>query len=318
MNCNFDKISLERNMYKVDRSSLTKILEKLDPSEEYRGTSLEGLDAFSRQLRRFDIKVSDCGKGSDSVEKFFQTNNSSVLFPEFVIRSVKSGMDEDNIIENIVATTTNIDSMDYRPMVSVPKDNEEPLPPLAVNIQENLIKIHKRGRMLMTSYEALKYQKIDLFFITLKQIGSFIRKMQLFDCIKTITDSIEETTTNNLGTIKSYDIYNIAQQLDSKGFELNTLLTSVAGVKELFTIFDNIQFSNGIYKAHGINIIPIFDGLPCRIVGLDNRYAIEMVQTGGISVDYDKLIDRQFERAAISCSAGFSILHPDAIKIMKW
>ena len=39
------------------------VLEKLDPSENYRGTALEGLDAFSRQLKRFDIKVK--GRNSD-------------------------------------------------------------------------------------------------------------------------------------------------------------------------------------------------------------------------------------------------------------
>ena len=33
-------------------------LESIDPSENYKGTSLEGLDAFERQLKRFDIKVS--------------------------------------------------------------------------------------------------------------------------------------------------------------------------------------------------------------------------------------------------------------------
>lgn len=317
MNCCFDKIPLEKRMYQTGKS-LAEVLEAIDPSEYYKGSSLEGLDAFERQLKRFDIKVCDCGGGSDAVEKFFQTSNSSVLFPEFVIRSVESGMDEDNIIQSIVATTTNIDGVDYRPIVSVPQKDSESLPPLAVKIQENLIKIHKRGRILTASYEALKYQKIDLFRITLKQIGSFIRKMQLMDCIKSITDSIEETPTNNSGIIELYDIYEIAQRLNSKGFELNTLLTSVAGIKQLFNVFDDIQYNQGIYQAHGINIIPIFDSLPCRIIGLDNRYAIEMVRSGGVTVDFDKLIDRQFERAGISCLAGFSILHPDAIKIMKW
>lgn len=31
-------------------------LESIDPSENYKGTSLEGLDAFERQLKRFDIR----------------------------------------------------------------------------------------------------------------------------------------------------------------------------------------------------------------------------------------------------------------------
>lgn len=62
----YENINLEKGMYQSGRS-LTEILEEMDPSENYKGTALEGLDAFSRQLKRFDIKVS--GKGSDTIEK---------------------------------------------------------------------------------------------------------------------------------------------------------------------------------------------------------------------------------------------------------
>ena len=54
---NYKNISLEKGMYGVKGKSFTDVLEELDPSENYRGTSLENLDAFSRQLKRFDIKV---------------------------------------------------------------------------------------------------------------------------------------------------------------------------------------------------------------------------------------------------------------------
>ena len=77
---NFEKLNLEKGMYRIGGKSFTQVLEELDPSENYKGTSLEGLDAFQRQLKRFDIKVS--GKGSDKVEKFFQTTSSAALFPE--------------------------------------------------------------------------------------------------------------------------------------------------------------------------------------------------------------------------------------------
>ena len=41
------------------------------------------------------------------------------------------------------------------------------------------------------------------------------------------------------------------------------------------------------------------------IIGLDNRYALELVRAGDVLVEYDKLIDRQLERAAITSIAGF-------------
>ena len=52
------------------------------------------------------------------------------------------------------------------------------------------------------------------------------------------------------------------------------------------------------------------------IIGLDKRYALEMVTAGGINVEYDKLIDGQMERAAVTSIAGFSKIFPDAVKIL--
>ena len=89
----FENIKLEKGMYGRSGRSFSQALEELDPSEHYRGTPLEGLDAFQRQLKRFDIHVK--GAGSDMVEKFFHTSDSAVLFPEFVSRVVRQGMEEE-------------------------------------------------------------------------------------------------------------------------------------------------------------------------------------------------------------------------------
>ena len=97
----FENITIEKGMYQT-KGGMTAALEQLDPSENYAGTALEGLDAFSRQLKRFDIKVN--GRGSDCVEKFFQTSNSAALFPEYISRAVRQGMERADILPNLVAT----------------------------------------------------------------------------------------------------------------------------------------------------------------------------------------------------------------------
>ena len=58
---NYENIMLEKGMYGSSKS-FTDILEGLDPSSQYAGTNLSGLDAFERQLKRFDISV----KGASS------------------------------------------------------------------------------------------------------------------------------------------------------------------------------------------------------------------------------------------------------------
>ena len=65
----FDTIKLEKGMYAESGRSFSRVLEELDPGEQYRGTALEGLDAYQRQLKRFDIKVSGApgyGRGKPS------------------------------------------------------------------------------------------------------------------------------------------------------------------------------------------------------------------------------------------------------------
>ena len=190
----YDNIKLEKGLYTTGKG-FTKSLEDLDPSENYIGTELEGLDAYQRQLKRFDIKVS--GAGSDSVSKFFQTTDSSALFPEYVSRAVRQGMEENDILGKIVASTTNIDSLDYRAIESVPLDEDKELsdvaegaqiPQTVIRTKETLTPLKKRGRMLIASYEAIKFQKLDVFTVTLKQIGAYIAKSQVKDAIDAICD----------------------------------------------------------------------------------------------------------------------------------
>lgn len=185
----YENVKLEKGMYGQNGRSFLKVLESLDPSENYKGTALEGLDAFQRQLKRFDIHVK--GAGSDMVEKFFHTSESSVLFPEFVSRVVRQGMESD-ILPDITATVTNFDGMDYRSIASVPTDDDKELkrveegagiPTTSIRTQENLVKLHKRGRMLVASYEAIRFQRLDLFSVTLRQIGAYIARMHLKDAI---------------------------------------------------------------------------------------------------------------------------------------
>ena len=204
----YENIRLEKGMYGRSGQSFAKTLEELDPSEHYRGTPLEGLDAFQRQLKRFDIKVK--GAGSDMVEKFFHTTESSVLFPEFVSRVVRQGLEEGSILPDLVATVTHFDGMDYRSIASVPTEEDKKLrrveegaaiPETVVRTQENLVRLHKRGRMLVASYEAIRFQRLDLFSVTLRQIGAYIGRMHLEDAIGVILNG-----DGNDNKAKSYSV----------------------------------------------------------------------------------------------------------------
>ena len=54
------------------------------------------------------------------------------------------------------------------------------------------------------------------------------------------------------------------------------------------------------------------------IIALDKNAALEKVQAGGVLTEYDKLIDRQLERCAISTITGFSTIFSDAAKLLEY
>lgn len=328
---NYEKISLERGMYSYSGKSMTDILEELDPSANYAGSELEGLDAFSRQLKRFDIRVS--GAKSDPVEKFFATTDSAALFPEYVCRAVRQGMEQADVLSDIIAAKTTINGMDYRSITSTPTDDEKSLvrvsegayiPQTKVSTQENLVKLHKRGRMLVTSYEALRFQRLDLFTVTLKQIGAYIARAQLKDAIDVLINGdgngnpCKGITAVNTGDISYSDLVSLWAELSP--YEMTTILAPTDAMVKLLSVSElkdatasqDFHGSGKMVTPLGAKLIHTTAMPEGTIIAIDKNCALEMVQAGEIITDYDKLIDRQLERATISCISGFAKIFTNA------
>ena len=327
----FDNIRLEKGLYGTSKS-FTQALENIDPSENYIGTSLEGLDAYQRQLKRFDIKVS--GKNSDCIEKFFRTSDSAALFPEYVSRAVAQGMEEADLVSKITATTTTIDSLDYRTLACVPCNElaynavaeGAGIPETKITTQENLVKLTKRGRVLSATYEAIKYQRLDLFTVTLKQLGAAIARAQLADAISVILNG----DGNNAGaeTISVADI-TYADLVDFwnkfASFNLTTLIAAPDALAKILKLgefrdaYTGLDFhSTGkLITPFGAELYKSADVPVGTIIGLDKNCALEKVQAGGIVTEYDKLIDRQLERASITSVAGFAKIYAEASKTLS-
>ena len=338
----YENLKLEKGMYRQEGMNFTQVLESLDPSENYRGTALEGTDAFQRQLKRFGIRVK--GAGSSPVEKFFRTMDSAVLFPEYIARTVRQGMEEGDILPAIVATTTMIDSMDYRSIYSTPSNDDKALeyveegaaiPETQVTTKEHLVSLSKRGRMLVASYEALRFQKLDLFGVMLRQIGAYIQKQQLADAVNVIINgdgngnsAVQYTVgsdpiSGTKGTLGYDQLVEFWGQFDP--YTMNTILCSTGTMTKLLKIPElqnpltglNFQGTGKVGTPLGAQLhrtSAVADGV---IIGLDNRYALELVRAGDVLVEYDKLIDRQLERAAITSISGFGKICDGAAAVLN-
>ena len=332
----YDALKLEKGMYHEAGKSFTQVLESCDPSEAYKGTALEGLDAYQRQLKRFDIKVK--GAGSDVVEKFFRTADSAVLFPEYIARSVRQGLEEGDILPHITAAVTRFDGMDYRSIASEAGGEEKELrtveegasiPATTIKVQANLVKLRKRGRMLVASYEAVRYQKLDLFSVTLRQIGAHIARMHLQDAVDVLTNGdgnnnaadVDEVAAS--GTLTYSDLVDFWAKFDP--YEMNALLVSGDVMVKLLKLTEfqnpltglNFQGTGKLTTPLGATLLRT-SALPSgTAIGLDRRFALEMVQGSDVMVEYDKLIDRQLERAAITTISGFAKIFQAASRVLE-
>lgn len=330
---NYETIKLDKTMYK-GREGFAARLEQLDPSAPYQGTPLEGLDAYQRQLKRFDIRVG--GPRSSAIEKFFATTDSAALFPEYVTRAVRQGMEEEKILSAILASRTAIDSMDYRTIALEDSGDALELKEVAegaviprtdIKLKEQLVRLKKRGRMLCASYEALRFQRLDLFTVALRQIGSRIARSQLEDAIDVLMNgdgngNAAEISQTASASLAYGDLVALWKKFD--GYRMDTLLASPDMAAAILNLTEMSSPSAGLnFQATGKLGTPLgatllkTSAVPAgTIIALDSGCALEMAVAKEVTVDYDKLIDCQLERAAITSIAGFARLFPQAVQVL--
>lgn len=188
--------------------------------------------------------------------------------------------------------------------------------------------------MLVASYEAIRFQKLDLFSVTLRQIGAYIQKMHVQDAVDVLVNGDGNANaaeklkigtspmSGTKGTLTYAQLVEFWSQFDP--YTLNTMLVPGGTMVKLLSLSElqdaaaglNFQGTGALATPLGAELVRsgcVTDG---TIIGLDRRYALEMVQAGEVSVEYDKLIDRQLERAAITSISGFGKIMPEAAKVL--
>ncbi|MCL2106873.1 MAG: phage major capsid protein, partial [Oscillospiraceae bacterium] len=203
------------------------------------------------------------------------------------------------------------------------------LPETTLRTKESLVTMKKRGRLLSASYEAVRFHRLDLFTVTLRHIGATIAKTLLADAVDVLIngDGSSGTTAGTVsmsgGNIAYADLISLWNSFDP--FEMTTILASAAQMEELLALDEMRDAAAGLnFHGAGRMITPLGAELiksaavPAgKIVALDKNCALEMVKAGEIVTDYDKLIDRQLDRAAISATVGFAKLFPGAAKVLQ-
>ena len=188
--------------------------------------------------------------------------------------------------------------------------------------------------MLVASYEAIRFQKLDVFSVMLRQIGNQIMRMHLDDAIDVImngdgnnnaAEKFKVGTTpigGQAGTLTYSELLDFWSQFDP--YSMNTLLVSPDVMLSMLKLTEfqnpltglNFQGTGELTNPLGAKLIKTTAVPNGTIIGLDRNYALEMIQSTDVAVEYDRLIDRQLERAAITSISGFAKLYTDAAKVL--
>ena len=315
----YNDIKLEKGLYNLNGKSFTAALEELDPTSAYCGTPLEKLDAFERQLKRFNIRVkgSDC----DSVEKFFTSTESAVLFLEFVTRSIRKGFD-DTILSSVCAVKTVVNSGQYLGCVlddSTAYDvcsQGETLPTATVTESSAATVLAKYGRLISASYESIRQQRLDVFGVMLRSVGVRLAAAVVKKAVEVLADGADEVSTTELTYADLAELYG-----KFESFDMTTVIASPALAAKIAAMD---QLSDSSADADGRFILPFGSELiktsaagADTIIGIDRDYALEFITSTELVMETDKLIDRQLDQMTASITCGFRKITPDAVKVLK-
>lgn len=319
----YNEIKLEKGLYNLAGKSFLQALEDIDPTANYEGTPLGELDAFERQLKRFDIKIS--GENCDRVERFFVTTESAVLFPEFVRRAVAAGM-EDSVLSDLIAVKTVSDCNQYRgysvsettPYTTSTSEGSS-LPETSIKESSASVNLTKFGRLITASYEAVRMQRLDVFAITLRSIGKKLADAMVKNAITVLKTGADSKSVSGK-SIAFTDLTTLFGSFDS--YDMTSL---IASPKNVAAIISMDQFGESITVDKRGNIVLPFGTKLIKssqiddntIIGLDRRYALEFITSSELVMESDKLIDRQMEAFTVSCNLVFKKIMNEAVKTLS-
>lgn len=315
----YQNVKLEKGMYHITGKSFSQVLESQDPSSQYADTPMAGMDAFERQLKRFDIHVS--GPNCDRVEKFFSTTESAVLFPEFVRRAVYSGI-ENSVLSEIVAVQTKTESNTYLPGVFTDsaaygtRVNQGTEFPVSTYYEASTgVTMAKYGRTIKASYEAIRRQRLDEFGKLLRSVGVRLANTILERGVYAMEGGAAGSVELAGAELTYSDLVNLYGKFTD--FDMTTLMVSPTVAAKIMQMEQMKEMAssqpNTIVLPFGAKMRKCASMSSDYVVGLDHNFALEMITASDLVLETDKLIDSQLDVITISLRSAFRVLVPTAV-----
>ena len=266
----------------------------------------------------------------DSVQKFFDYSDTTVLFADLYKNQVVAGKLKSGIVSQLVMSSNQISAENYHKIYLEETEKErqlskvrrgEPFPVTRMSISKESIWLQKYARLLEIADEVLKYQRLPMFNAAAQQIG-----LQL---------DIDQTNT------AVYNLINGDGNSNTPGSTVSGAITSTSVLIEFYTKLPqpykidkflirkakNVSYLNTLTGFTNLNLqmgsLPL--SLPewiewdestlgaTQVLGIDSRFALEEVHTGALQTENDRIIDGQINQVTFVWNGAYSVFQNAAV-----
>lgn len=327
----FEKIALSKEMYREAKEAgmtLSELLEK-EARKKKKFVADSKLTAFQQQLAARGLALS--GAHAALIEDFYKTEESAILFPEVINQFVRTGMLEElksfvNLKE-LTATRTGIDGDVYKSaLVDLESDakaarvgEKGEFPVVKIYFKDRVITLYKVGYRIEATYEVVRRMKVNVFGVTMKVLGRNITREKVNIAVDVLVNGdgngnpITSINAETSGTLTYADIVNLFE--DFQYFDPN-LMISPKAMRVAYLNLTEYKDKNGPSMPDPpkkCTSVP-----ESKIIALDTSASLEEIyENGGSLVEYDKIIEKQIQKAVVSEVSGWSKIFTEASKMLN-
>ena len=300
-------------------------------------------------FRALDTNVQDyCAQefGIDvnriTVDRFFQSDpNAKWLFPDVVREAVLTGLQRKPVYPNLIMHDERVEGTAYDvPYVTEDVGNEElrsvaegaAIPESEIQYGDRIVKLDKKGRGVLASYEAVRRMSVDMLRVHLQRMGERLGR-SLDARLATVLaegDSSGAGTapvTMNTETADTWtygDLVAAYMKLSQEHYFTPTHMivdnATAQSVLQLSQIADSALFdfakTGNLPTPLGVELVPMADQPADTLTLLDAGFAVQKLTEQDLLVESDKLISQQWDRTYLSVVTDFAITYDKARVVM--
>ncbi|MCC6144865.1 MAG: phage major capsid protein [Candidatus Hydrogenedentes bacterium] len=277
-----------------------------------------------------------------TVERLFQSDpNAKWLFPDVVREAVVAGMKRKPVYPELIIRDESVSSTAYDvPYVQENEGEEElravaeggAIPESEVTYGDRVVRLDKKGRGVVASYEVIRRMSVDMLRVHLQRIGERLGRSLDARLAQVLVsgDNSGSTAPATLNTATAdtwtyADLVNGYLSLSMAHYFTPTHMvadpTTTMAILGMSEIKDSMLFdfakTGALPTPLGVKLIPLPDQPANKLTVLDAGYAVQKLTEQDLLVESDKLIHQQWDRTYLTVVTDFAIIYDKARLVVQ-